>query len=229
MKLETTLDRIHSRVTQSTILQRFTVFTRILLAAGFFAPGLKKVMGLPFTQLPANDGGVGYFFDALYHTGFWYEFIGWGQVIAAVLLLFPRTATLGAAVYFPIIVNIAVLTNSVGFRGTEIITIFMSLACTYLLCWDYDKFKRIIFTASAETEISVTRRDYAFEAAVWASLATLAYTAVALSKLGNVYKLGFIGAILFFAFGLCFGLFSVWHRRGLAAAAKNGAKFRLTW
>lgn len=144
MQIEKTLDQLHEFVTKITILQIFTSFTRVLLAIGFIPPSIKKILNEPFTILP-DSHPVGHYFNALYQTGFYYQFLGWAQVIAAVLLLFPRTAHLGALMFLPIIVNIAVLTTSVGFTGTWIITIMMSLAALYLVCWDYDRLKPILF------------------------------------------------------------------------------------
>jgi hypothetical protein len=144
MRFEKTLDRIHSKVTKNALLQLFTSFTRVLLAVGFIPPSIPKIMYRPFTTLPVSDP-VGHYFNALFQTGFYYQFIGWSQIFAAVLLLIPRTSHLGALMFFPIIINITVLTNSVGFTGTWLITTFMSLAALYLVCWDYDRWKSILF------------------------------------------------------------------------------------
>ena len=145
MNLENALDKTHAFITRNIWLQLFTVFTRIILAVGFIPPSLKKIFGQPFTILP-DSHPVGRYFNALYQTGFYYEFLGWAQFVAAVLLLFPRTAHLGALAFFPVILNIAVLTNSVGFVGTKYITILMLLACTYLLAWEYDRLKPLVFS-----------------------------------------------------------------------------------
>lgn len=144
MKLEQMLDNIHSKVTNNSFLQLFTSFTRILLAIGFIPPSIPKIMYQRFTLIPETHP-VGHYFEALYQTGFYYQFIGWGQIIAAVLLLIPRTSHIGALMFFPIIINITVLTNSVGFKGTWLLTIFMSLASLYLVCWDYDRWKSTLF------------------------------------------------------------------------------------
>ncbi len=144
MKIEKTLDTIHASVTKNRYLQLFTAFTRVLLAIGFIPPSIPKIMYQPFSILPVSHP-VGHYFDALYQTGFYYQFLGWGQLFAAVLLLIPRTSHLGALMFFPIILNIAVLTSSVGFDGTWLITILMSLAAIYLVCWDYDRLKAILF------------------------------------------------------------------------------------
>jgi len=79
----------------------------------------------------------------LHLTGYYYTFIGAGQLIAALLLLIPRTALLGAVVYFPVILNICVLTYAVRFEGTRIATL-MLLANLFLLVWDYQRLQHIL-------------------------------------------------------------------------------------
>jgi len=149
MTLEKTLDGVHASVTANKWLQIFTAFVRVLLAIAFIPPSIKKILGQPFTVLP-DSNPVGHYFNALYQTGFYYEFLGWGQLVAAVLLLLPRTAHLGALVFLPIIANIAVLTSSVGFAGTNYITALMLVAATYLVAWDYDRLKLILFSKRQE-------------------------------------------------------------------------------
>lgn len=136
------LDQLHARVKRNRLLKVFTVFTRILLALAFLPSGLTKVLGNRFTVLGIDDP-VGFFFEALYRTGFYWRFLGICQLTVALLLVIPRTATLGALAYFPLILNIFVITVSMGFTGTPLITGLMLLASIYLLCWDYDKLKKI--------------------------------------------------------------------------------------
>ncbi len=145
METQTQLDTLHLKIKTNKWLRRFTVLTRILLALGFTPSGLTKLLGNRFTLL-GPDSPVGYFFDALYKSGFYWNFIGLGQLLAAVLLLIPRAATLGALIYFPIILNIFLITVSMHFTGTPFITGLMLLGSLYLLCWDYDKLKHIFIT-----------------------------------------------------------------------------------
>lgn len=144
MKIEPVLDEIHVAVTRRWWMQLFTVFVRCLLAVAFIPPSIPKILHRPFTELP-DSNPVGHYFNALLNTGFYYEFIGWSQIIAALLLLTPRTAHIGALLFLPIIANIAILTTSVGFAGTWVITIMMCLAATYLVAWEYDRLKPVIF------------------------------------------------------------------------------------
>ncbi len=144
MKLEHTLDDLHVAFTRRWWTQMFTAFTRCLLAVAFIPPSIPKILHKPFTILP-DSNPVGHYFNALMDTGFYYEFIGWSQLIAAILLLIPRTSHIGAMMFLPIIANIAVLTCSVGFQGTWLLTIFMCLAAIYLVAWEYDRLKPLIF------------------------------------------------------------------------------------
>jgi hypothetical protein len=149
MKLEHLLDDLHVSLTRRWWTQIFTAFVRCLLALGFIPPSIPKILHRPFTILP-DTNPVGAYFNALYNTGFYYEFIGWAQITAAILLLIPRTAHIGAVMFLPIITNIAVLTCSVGFVGTWLITILMCLAATWLVTWEYDRLKPIVFYSRAD-------------------------------------------------------------------------------
>lgn len=142
MGITSLIDQLHERVQQNRWLRAFTWFTRIIIALAFVPSGLTKVLGHRFTVLGV-DNPVGFFFEALYRTGFYWRFLGLCQLAAAVLLVIPRTATIGALMFFPLILNIFVITVSLHFQGTPVITGLMLLANVYLLCWDYDKLKRL--------------------------------------------------------------------------------------
>lgn len=142
--IEKFLDRLHASVVQRRWAQLFTAFVRVLLGVSFIPPSIPKILHQPFTIIP-DTHPVGAYFSALYNTGYYYDFLGWTQLTAAIMLIIPRTGHIGALLFFPIIVNIAVLTNSVGFNGTWLITGLMAIAALYLVCWEYDRIKPIIF------------------------------------------------------------------------------------
>ncbi|MEM1042372.1 MAG: hypothetical protein AAGI91_07040 [Bacteroidota bacterium] len=215
MSLETRLDRTHARIHRSVWLQRFTVGTRVLLAAGFIPPGLTKLAGHRFTQMSVETP-IGYFFDAFFQAGAFYAFVGAMQVLAGVLLLVPRTATLGAVLYLPIITTISVITWSMGFRGTWAVTGLMTLACLWLLAWDYDRVKPILPFASAARPDAVPGR----------AAATLAYLLLAGGLVGAMLKmrgLAPVGAMPVFgamvlAAAVCYGV--AWRQRRKASAVR---------
>lgn len=120
----------------------FAVLCRLALAIAFIISGFVKVKGERFAEGLSSNHPLGQYFDALLNTGFYYTFLGVGQIIVAILLLIPRTALLGAISSFPIVLNICVLTYAVRFEGTRIAT-FMLLANLFLLCWDCDRLKSI--------------------------------------------------------------------------------------
>jgi len=142
MGISSALTHLHTRARQQKWLRYFAVFNRIGLAAGFLPSGFVKIAGERFTNLSVKHP-MGHYLEALHRTGFYYTFIGVMQVTAALLLLIPRTATLGALLYFPIILNIWLLTLSVRFEGSWISAPLMVLANLYLLCWDYHRIKFI--------------------------------------------------------------------------------------
>lgn len=99
--------------------RRFAVFCRLALAAAFLIGGWVKLVGERFAAGLPHNNPLGHYFDALAQTGYYYTFIGIAQVLIAVLLLTPRTALLGAVMYFPIMINITILTYAVRFDGTR--------------------------------------------------------------------------------------------------------------
>lgn len=127
----------------SPVLQRLHLGTRLLLAMAFLPTGMVKVLGLRFTLLEVEHP-VGFFFEAMYSSGWYWNLIGWGQVVAALLLLVPRTAFLGAVLFLPIIVNVWAITLSVGFQGTGVVTTLMLGANLFLLAWEGDRLGGIL-------------------------------------------------------------------------------------
>jgi uncharacterized membrane protein YphA (DoxX/SURF4 family) len=143
MRISSTLDRLHLRVRENRWLRYFAVFNRIALAAGFLPAGIVKIVGERFASGLSVKYPMGHYLDALHRTGYYYTFIGVLQVTAAILLLIPRTATIGAVIYFSIILNICILSFAVRFVGSLLTSPLMVLANLYLLCWDYHKLKFI--------------------------------------------------------------------------------------
>ncbi len=151
MTVAETLDRWHLHARKQWWLHDFTALTRVLLAIGFVPPGLVKVFGEPFTQ-GGPDTPIGLFFTAFFQAEGYYAFVGAAQVLAGLILLWPRTATLGALIYLPIIANIFVITATLGFRGTWLVTGLMTLATVYLLAWDYHRLRALLPFAETEVE-----------------------------------------------------------------------------
>jgi hypothetical protein len=141
-----TLDRLHARVRRSVLLERVVVATRCLFAMAFVPTGLVKALGERFTQIdPASP--IGAFFEAMFQTGGYWRFLGLAQVAAGVLMLVPRTATFAAVAFFPVALNIFVITVALDFRGTPFITGPMLIGATALLAWDWHRLRGIVTLA----------------------------------------------------------------------------------
>ena len=122
----------------------FVWLTRYLLAFAFIPSGMKKLLGERFTSI-GIDNPIGFFFEALYRSGMYWNFLGWSQLITALLMMTQRFSTLGNLIYFFIISNICCITIAMQFTGTWVITSLMLFASVCLLLWDANKFQ-FIFT-----------------------------------------------------------------------------------
>ena len=136
-------------------LNSFVILTRFLVGFAFIPSGLKKLLGERFTQLGVEEP-IGFFFEALYRTGMYWNFIGLAQLLAALLLMTQRFATLGAVFFFFIMTNIWMITLSLQFSGTWVITSLMLLAVLLLLAWDYHKLQQLFFPDNFSPAIQAT-------------------------------------------------------------------------
>ncbi len=144
MSIASTLDRLHSEAKENRWLWLFSIFNRLALAAGFLPAGMVKIMGERFASGLHANHPMGHYLVALHQTSYYYTFIGVVQVAAAIMLLIPRTATLGAFLYFPVILNICILTYATRFDGSLFTAPLMVLANLYVLGWNYEKWKYIL-------------------------------------------------------------------------------------
>jgi hypothetical protein len=210
---EAKLDKLHSSITSRTFAQVFTAFVRVLVGLAFIPPSIPKILHKPFTVLP-DTNPVGAYFNALYNTGFYYDFLGWSQLTAAVLLLIPRTAHIGSLLFFPIIVNIAVLTNAVGFKGTWLITIGMATAGLYLVAWEYDRLKPILFASRTNSSSLLPLQFITIPAFFMAGaiFVSILFKALGIGNLPDYFRTGVILVVI----GAIFGLIVSVHYRFMA-------------
>jgi uncharacterized membrane protein YphA (DoxX/SURF4 family) len=161
MSISSTLNRLHSQAKQNGWLWLFSIFCRLVLALGFIPAAIVKLMDERFASGLSANHPMGHYLEALHLTGYYYTFIGVVQLAAAIFLLIPRTVTLGAFLYFPVILNITILTYATRFDGSLFTSPLMTLANLYLLGWNYEKWKYILpFNRPAEvqTQESAGRR-----------------------------------------------------------------------
>ncbi len=126
-----------------SVAAKFTILTRWLMAAAFLPSGARKLAGLRFTQI-SPDTPIGGFFEAFFQAHEYYWFVGLAQVLAALFLLWPRTALLGALLFLPIICNIVLITWSMRFKGTGFVTSGLLIANLYLLFWDAHRLRPLV-------------------------------------------------------------------------------------
>lgn len=138
---------------QKTYTQVFTVYVRYLIGSAFViaAFGMGKFNS---QELAISNPGapietlqpLQQFFRVMSTSGLYWNFIGLSQLVGGALLMTQRFAKLGAVIFFPLILNIFIITVSFGFQGTPVVTGLMLLAATYLLMWDLESFQYILRT-----------------------------------------------------------------------------------
>ncbi|MFM6953782.1 MAG: hypothetical protein ACKOWL_02235 [Sphingobacteriaceae bacterium] len=138
------LDKVFEHIRKKRQLNTFVILSRYLIGFAFIPSGLTKVLNERFTRI-STDTPIGFFFEGLYQSGAFWQFIGWSQLIAAFLLMTQRFASIGALIYLPLITSIWIITCSLHFTGTWIITSLMLVACLGLLAWDYQKWKPLLY------------------------------------------------------------------------------------
>ncbi|MGY3088920.1 small-conductance mechanosensitive channel [Hymenobacter sp. UYAg731] len=146
------------------LVQLAVIYTRYLVGGAFVFASLIKIKGHRFTQMDGTVAGhnPGYFFEMMYQSGLYWQFIGVAQCGAGLLLLTQRFALLGALAYLSIMANIFVITISYDFAGTSVITGLMLLAGLLLLAWDWNRL-RVVVNRPAESETT----SPLFESRLW--------------------------------------------------------------
>ncbi len=137
-------ETFYSEIKENIWYLLFSFFCRFVLAFAFIFAGGVKIMGERFANGLSIKHPMGAYLEALHHTGYYYTFIGMAQVVAAILLIIPKTVTLGAMLYLPIIINIWLLSFALRFEGSFITSPLMVLANLYLIAWNYDRLKYIL-------------------------------------------------------------------------------------
>ncbi|MDF0709061.1 DoxX family membrane protein [Flagellimonas okinawensis] len=115
---------------------------RIGMGLAFIASGARKLPGIKFTNLPIENP-VGFYFEAMYSTGFYWNFIGYFQILLGVLIFFNRFVVLSSLLMMPIVINIFLISVSLNMRGTPMITSAMVLGNLLLLLWHFKNYRTI--------------------------------------------------------------------------------------
>jgi uncharacterized membrane protein YphA (DoxX/SURF4 family) len=195
--------------------QLFIIYSRYLIGGAFVYSSIVKIKGLRFTSFDGSNYPINspfHFFETMYQSGVYWQFLGWGQLIAGLLLMTQRYSKLGALLFVAIISNIFVITISIpGFSGTPIVTGLMFLATLMLVIWDWDELKILL---NLPPEINSSKR--------MENLKTWEITGLALF-LVTVWVKAFNVRYDFFVWGICCFLVSV---IGFFIGLKNWKKLK---
>lgn len=146
---------VYVKIRKNQNLSFFVTWMRYLIGFAFVPSGLTKVLGQRFTVLPVTHP-VGFFFEAMYQTGFYWIFLGFVQILSAFLLMTQRFATIGNLMFLAIITNVFLITAAMAFKGTVFITFLLLVASIGMLLWDFPKW----ITLFSKDNFKVTIEHY---------------------------------------------------------------------
>ena len=123
----------------------------VVLGLVFLLYGIVKVLGSQFhyghfvldKDTVAGPMMVWCFFG---YSEFYGRFIGVAEMVPGLLLLWPRTTTVGAALLFPVIFNITVMDYAFGFPGVKHAALLYTIGCAWLLYHDRAKFRSLLWS-----------------------------------------------------------------------------------
>lgn len=141
---------------KSTIYYYMMIFLRIVGGTVFIPSGLLKIQGKRYSYFcPEMYSGT--FFNELHHTGFYWSFLGFCQLLTAFLLFSQRYTVLAALMFFSICTNIFIFTLSVSLVDKAIIMVFMMSVAVLLIAWDWKSF-RLLFGIVSTKNMSENQR-----------------------------------------------------------------------
>jgi len=137
--------KLISRLKQNRFLQIVTISLRYFLGSSFVYASISKIQGKSFIKAGVEIpmGSIFSVIETMDNAGVYWQFVGWGQLLAGFLLMSQIFSTLGAVASFPIVLNIFVITTSFESTGILLFTSLLLLANLYLLLWDWNRLKFI--------------------------------------------------------------------------------------
>lgn len=146
-------------------LQLLVIYTRYAIGGAFVFASLIKIKGERFTTESGANEAINtswHFFETMYQSGLYWQFIGFGQLFAGFLLMTQRFAKLGAMLNLPILCNIFVITLSYYFAFTPVIVGLMLVANIGLFFWDWNELK-ILFNLPYKQKIKTFENDIVWQ------------------------------------------------------------------
>ncbi len=99
-------------------------------------------------------------FNAMFAVKLYWSFLGAGQLLGGVLLLFQRTAALGCLVSTPIVTNIAVLIVALPFATADRVAVaLLVVAQAGMLAWEWPRLAGVLAPEAAASSLTASVTD----------------------------------------------------------------------
>ncbi len=197
-----------NRIKEKILPQIMIIYTRYLIGGAFVFASLIKIKGNRFTKdsgelQPINSSW--HFFETMYQSGLFWQFIGISQLVAGLLLITQKYSKLGAIINLPIILSVFIITLSYYFSYTPVITGLMLFANLILICWEWGEIKVLInLKPNIDNSIRLEKDN------LWQIIGLILFSFTFTYRLfGDGYNIGFwfITCFLIGFIGLIIGLY----------------------
>lgn len=153
---------------KSKWIERLALTIRIFLAIVFISYGFVKLLGGQFYYgdwtISKSTASGPFLVWAFYgYSPFYGHIMGLFELIPALMLLFRRTATAGAAALFAVSLNIAIMDFGFDFPSVKYACAFYTLLCVILLALDYKRLLLFVATPQETTEAFTAASRYRME------------------------------------------------------------------
>jgi hypothetical protein len=153
------------KIKENVYIQLFVIYSRFIIGSTFVFASIIKIKGKRFTGINGETEPINsawHFFETMYQSGLYWQFLGTSQFFAGALLMSQRYSLAGALLFLPISANIFVITLSYYFAFTPIITGMIFIVNLLLLIWDWERLKILFNLQANNPPVSLIERE-----AIW--------------------------------------------------------------
>ena len=141
------MEQMIARLRSIKFFQILVLLARYLLGAAFVWASIFKIMNIRFTPTSGEEAPINsleHLLESMYRSGYYWRFIGWGQLTAGFLMMSQSFSTLGAVVFFPMMLSIFVISTAFTSSNVMVVTALMLIANLLLLLWEWHRLKFLV-------------------------------------------------------------------------------------
>ena len=147
-----------------TVMRLALLLCRLIVGFAFLTYGTVKLLGGQFHHGDfvidsRNTEGTWLVWCFFGYSPVYARFIGLCELMPAILVLIPRTSTLGALALLAVSLNITVMDFCFAFPGVKYLALLLTVLCGVLVAGDYRRLKAIFWDNFSPDILEITPRS----------------------------------------------------------------------